>query len=328
MGDFLKRIVKSRITRSCLAILILYFIISKFNIDVLDIFNNIKHPIYLFLVVGLTLILNPFVSNTRWKIFLEYSGIEIPLITLIKISFKSIFYALLLPSAQAADGFRMYAIEKLNPDKRGVSGGTVIADRMIGFIVFSFIACIGSYFLPANDDMIKIRAMIFGLTIVLLLVTLLITNKVIYRLISRLLQKINFLHIVIEYFNKIYLGLTEFPYKKIVPKVFPLIVIFQLTNILIAHLIFLAFGYDIDIYYHLALIPVIQVITILPVSMANLGVREGLFIYFYGFIDIPHDIAFSVSLLYLMLTGFVSAILGGVLVIFESSKEKPKSLSK
>ncbi len=317
----LKKILKSRIFRLGAAVVLLVFIVSKFDIDILAAFRRMQKPYYILFVLILSQLINPIIASKRWSIFLSELGINMSLGSLLRISFSSIFYGFLLPSGQASDGFRMYSIEKLNPENRGVSGGTVIADRMIGFIVFCLIASIGSFYLPDDPKLKNIKITIFTFTFVLIAVTYLVTNKTIYGFISKIFLKIPYFTSLFTYLSKLHFGLTKIPYQRILPKVVPLIIIYQLSNITIAYFIFLAFDQTLPFYYHLALIPVIQVITVLPVSLANLGFREGLFMYFYGIIDVPDEVSFTVSLMYLILTGFVNAMIGGLIVLFQNMKK-------
>lgn len=315
-------ILGSRITRLIIAAVLLYLIITRFQIKVFDVANNIENPRFIFLALCISLGINIFISAKRWQIFLKFSGISYRLPNLIRINVISAFYSLLLPSGQAVDGFRMYMIEKRFPEKRGHSGSTVVADRMIGFIIFCLIACFGSFYLPEASAMPQIRTAIFVFTGSLIFVIVIIINRRIYRVISNILARIKFLRSIFNYLEKLHYGLTQLPYNKIVPKVVPLIFIYQVNNILIAHFIFLAYGAEIPFGYHLALIPVIQILTILPVSLASLGYREGLFIYFYELINVPQNTSFSVSITYFVLTGLAVSLIGGLVSLADGSKIK------
>ncbi|MDN5203099.1 lysylphosphatidylglycerol synthase transmembrane domain-containing protein [Fulvivirgaceae bacterium BMA10] len=315
-------VLKSKALRLIIAVVLLYLIVQKFQIEVFDIADKIVDYRFIFLALLISITINIFISAKRWQIFLKFSGIEDSMANLIKINVMSAFYGLLLPSGQAGDGFRIYMIEKRFPEKRGHSGGTVIADRMIGFIIFCFIACFGSFYLPETNALLRIRIIIFAFTGFLILLTFIIINQKIYEIVSGFLSKIRFLRRVFNYIEKLHEGLTILPYDKIVPKVGPLILVYQINNILIAHLIFMAFDVHLPFNYHLALIPVIQILTILPVSLASLGFREGLFIYFYKLINIPEDISFSVSLTYFILTALTIALIGGLVSMLVGVKLK------
>lgn len=323
-------VLRSRIFRLMIAGALLFLIIEKFQIGIPDIANSIQKPGFLLLALLFSIGINIFISAKRWQIFLKFTGIHYSLPNLIKINVIATFYALFLPSGQAMDGFRIYMIEKRFPEQRGRSGSTVIADRLIGFIIFCLIACFGSFYLPETKSLPEIKIALFAFTGALVLVTAFILNHRIYKLVSNLLARISFLRPVFNYLEKLHEGLITLPYKKIIPKAVPLIFIFQLNNILIAHFIFLAYDENLPLSYHLALIPVIQILTILPVSLAGLGYREGLFIYFYKLINVPQHISFSVSLTYFMLTTLTISIIGGVASLAEGTnlknfRAKPKN---
>ena len=318
-------VLKSRITRLIIGGVLLYLIITGFQIKILDIAHSIEDPRFIFLALFISICINIFISAKRWQIFLKFSGIDYALVHLIKINVMSSFYGLLLPSGQAMDGFRIYMIEKRFPEKRGTSGSTVIADRLIGFIIFCFIACFGSFYLPETSAVPQIKAAIFIFTGSLILLSAVIVNHSMYKVVSNILTRINFLRSVFNYLEKLHEGLIRQPYYKIIPKAGPLIFMYQINNILIAHFIFLAYDIHLPFSYHLALIPVIQILTILPVSLASLGYREGLFIYFYQLADVPQNISFSVSLTYFMLTGLTISLIGGLVSLAEGTRFKGSS---
>jgi uncharacterized protein (TIRG00374 family) len=99
--------------------------------------------------------------------------------------------------------------------------------------------------------------------------------------------------------------------------VFQYIVVFQLINILLAYFIFLSFKIDVPFYYHLVFIPIIQVITLLPLSVAGIGFREGVFIYFYKYLNVPAEISFSISIIYFLVSTGIPALIGGILILYE-----------
>ena len=309
-----------KILQFVITISLLTYIMSKFEINTKNIFIRIDRFGFILLAVPFVLAIKPAVANKRWKILLQYSGIKENIFQLIKINWMSVFLAFFLPFASASDVFKMYFIEKKYPEKRGFSGASVIADRMIGFVLFCILGIIGSLFLPNTEEMTDIRIIIFSVFILIVLLILIITNKKIYSVTFSFLNKISFLRFIFMYIINLHKNLTILPYKKILPKVLPLVLIFQLSNILIAYFIFLSVGVTIPFFYHLAFLPVIQIITLLPVSFAGLGFREGLFIYFYGFLDLSAEVAFSVSIIYFLITVGIPAIIGGTLILFEKLK--------
>ena len=63
-------------------------------------------------------------------------------------------------------------------------------------------------------------------------------------------------------------------------------------------LLFRSFGIEVSFLHLLVIITLISVITMIPVSLNGLGVREASYVLFFQSIGVPEGIALSVSLLF------------------------------
>lgn len=104
-----------KIIKIIITIGILVFVILNFNIELDKIFYSIKDFKYLVIDFIIPILIMPFISANRWKLFLKQVGINEHLFSLIKINLKSIFLGLILPSTQGQDVLRIYYIEKRHP---------------------------------------------------------------------------------------------------------------------------------------------------------------------------------------------------------------------
>jgi len=312
----MKKNLKSRITQVIISSGLLVYIILKFEIDIAEIINKIKRIEFILLALLLALLVRPLVATRRWQIYLKYAGIKESLFQLIKIRWTSTFLAFFISLNFGSDVIRMYLLEKKHPEKTGFSGASVVAEKMFGFILFCLLGTIGSFFLSYSREMLKVRLIIFSLTILAVLITFSVINDKVYIIVSRTLKKIPFLKFFFQYVTSLHRAITILPYGKILPRTFPFILTFQLINIFMIYLIFRSFDIEISFFSHLGLVPVIQIIAMVPLTIAGLGVREGVFIYFYNLLSVEGDISFSVSILnFLMLAG-ISALIGGTIVLF------------
>ncbi len=272
-------------------------------------------PVWLIFSFYFTLVLIPILSAVRWKIFLFYSGISEKLKQLIKINFISIFWGIMLPSSDGFAAIRMYLIEKKHRDKPGTSGSTIIAEKLLGFILLCFFGIFFSLFIHNIPQIAIARTILILTAITILSITLIITNSSIYNYVSIRLKKIRFARKVFEFLSGMHSSLTRLPFKKIILEALPIMILIQLTTFINVYLIFKAMGISIPIIYHLAFIPVIQIISLIPVTISGFGIREGAFVQFYSLVGIEPTVAFSVSILnFLILTG-VPAFIGGIISI-------------
>jgi glycosyltransferase 2 family protein len=92
--------------------------------------------------------------------------------------------------------------------------------------------------------------------------------------------------------------------------------LFQVGMAWINDLLFLSFGMDVPFLHLLVIITLISVITMIPVSLNGLGVREAGYVFFFQSIGVPDGIALSVSLLFFFLVT-ISSLIGGIFWLME-----------
>ncbi len=314
--------IRSKVFRKILTIIqaiisigLLTHIFLRYNISLLNRTGALSMPGWLIFSFYFTLVLIPVLSASRWKIFLFYAGISEKLKQLIKINFISIFWGIMLPSSDGFAAIRMYLIEKKHRDKPGTSGSTIIAEKLLGFILLCFFGIFFSLFIHNIPQIAIARTLLILIASIMFLITLIITNSRIYNYVSIRLEKIRFARKVFEFLSSMHSSLTRLPFKKILLKALPIMILIQLTTFVNVYLIFKAMDINIPIIYHLVFVPVIQIISLIPVTISGFGIREGAFVHFYGLIGIEPTIAFSVSILnFLILTG-VPAFIGGMISI-------------
>ncbi|WP_066311000.1 lysylphosphatidylglycerol synthase transmembrane domain-containing protein [Bacillus sp. FJAT-29814] len=97
-------------------------------------------------------------------------------------------------------------------------------------------------------------------------------------------------------------------------------ILFQVGLAWINDLLFLSLGIDIPWLELLMIITLISVITMLPVSVNGLGVREGCYVLFFREMGVPVEIAVTVSLLFFVLVS-ISSLAGGIFWMVERGKQ-------
>lgn len=91
---------------------------------------------------------------------------------------------------------------------------------------------------------------------------------------------------------------------------------FQVGMAWINDLLFLSFGIDVPWLDLLVIITLISVITMIPVSLNGIGVREAGYVFFFQRLGVPDEISLSVSLLFFFLVSF-SSLIGGIFWFIE-----------
>jgi len=313
---------KSRVVKILVTITILIFVIIFFDIDNKATIDKVDYPGYLLVALIFPILVNPIISNNRWKFFLKVQGVNEKIFQLAKINFVSLFLGLTLPSTTGSDALRIYFIEKKHKNYKGKGGASVIIERLIGFLILSFLGLIGSLFilfLVGSYRETIISGIIFSSLIVILYI---FRNYFLFNKLIHYLLKIKKWTKIINFISSIFLAIYHFPIKRSLKITVPLILAFQFSTILCGFFIFKSVGIDIPFYYHLALLPLIQIISIIPVSLSGLGLREGSFVYFYAMLGVDKSIAFWVSLLYYAVLMLVPAFIGMLIYLFNNKTYK------
>lgn len=316
-------LMKYKYLRLFVSSAILFIIVFSTKIDFSATFASIGKPLFLIYCLIIPLFINPLISNNTWKIFLKIQGINESFFSLAKINFMSIFLGILLPSSTGFDAVRIYIIEKRNKQKIGTGGASVIIERLLGFYLLSMLAVIGSIVAQKHgvSSNVLFASLLINITILSLFFVL--SNKYLYSKLTDHLFKIKRGKKILKYISSTYGAINTFPFKKAIFLAVPLILFFQFSTIFCGFLIFKAFEVDIPFYYHLAFLPLISIISIIPVTISGFGLREGGFVYFYSLLGVNSNISFLISLLYYFVLMMIPAFIGMLIYVFGIDKYKP-----
>ena len=315
----LKKYLKLLIT-----IAILSTIFIKFDINLGDIINRVKVK-YLIIACLVRIFISPLISINRWKTFLFHAGIEETFFSLLKISMLSAFFGIALPSSQGADAIRMYLIEKKHKGKslNFTTSSTVLMERIIGLVLLAFLGLIFGLITVFPNKM-HVIIIILSINVAIWLGIFTLTNQTLFNYFQNKINQSKKFARLNHFLIKTYYTFVNYPYRKVLASSILLILSLQIITVIIVYLVFLAFGVDIPFSQHLVFYPIISILSIIPISISGLGVREGFFVYFYSLIGVSADIAVSVSLINYCIEILLMAIMGGIIYIFDSIIIKKK----
>lgn len=311
------RVVK--IIQICISIGIFVFIFSRFDI-------NLKTTLclcnwkFLILACCFRLIVLPCISMNRWRTFLRYARIEESFFALLKISLKSAFLGIVLPSSQGQDIMRMYFIEKKHPMKDMTSSSTVLIERMVGFLLLAFLGLVFSLLIsfPHKGRVILIIGCI---NLALWAILFVFLNDKIFSAVHSIFEKRKNkkrIGSVIDFIDRTYYSVSHFPYKKSLIISTGLILLYQLSTVFVVFLVFKAFNVNLPYSQHLAFYPIIAILSVIPITISGLGLRESFFVYFYSLVGVLPEVAVTVSLINYCIEVLLYAVLGGIVFLFDS----------
>jgi len=191
---------------------------------------------------------------------------------------------------------------------------TVLLDRLSGYIGLVSLALLSVLF---GWRFIQDRSVLLSvllITLVLVAVLLALFNKFAYTKINKLLhspsagkirESIKNLHQEIHYFKH---------QKEVIIKNLILSLSIQATAPFTFFVIALALGLKIKLLYFFIFIPIICAITLLPISIGGLGLRDATTIFFFAKVGVVKNLSFAMSLINFFFI-IICGCLGGLIYV-------------
>jgi uncharacterized protein (TIRG00374 family) len=241
-----------------------------------------------------------------------------PLSAVLRIFFTSTFVGTFLPSV-GGDALRAYSITKFR-----VQGGDAVAsvfmDRMLGVASILVMALVG---LTLARDLAGNRVILASLAVAgaaCVATLLLVFSPAAARTTSRVLAR---LPGAARHAGDRLLGSIRryAPYHRELASVLACSVAVQVLRILQAYCVGRSLGIEASLGTYFAVLPLILLIMLLPVTVSGLGTGQAAFLWFFGQFGVPAAPAFALSVLFIGLA-VVGNLPGGVLYAWGPSDRR------
>jgi uncharacterized protein (TIRG00374 family) len=293
--------------------LIVYLVI---RLDVDQIVNHLRGVTPVPLMLGAVMIFGMILANSiRWKVILAVKGIRIPLGRLLYYYLMGIFFSSFLPTSVGGDVARVVAVAR-ETEKRADAFASVVIERLQGFFVLLPIGLISIPFVAGRLTEWRlvltvgvITVLIFGVAYLLLLRP--VARRLfgllgpVLRLLERFrarerLEKAH--EAIVTYrgsYQAIYGGLA-------------LSLLSRLSWIYGCYLVGKAFSLDLAFTTLMLVVPVVELVRMVPISISGIGVREAAFVTMLRQFGIEDSLGFALAVvIYVIFFGF--GLLGGLL---------------
>jgi hypothetical protein len=296
--------------------LLLYFIFSHIHPGETAAALRAASPVYLLAAVALQIACTT-VASYRWRLIMERLGFHAPRLFYLRSYFKGIFFNQGLPSSIGGDGIRILDCSRLGSAKEAFFG--VFIDRIVGLaglLLLNIAALLMSHHLLPPQVKYSLLLILAALTVGLLLLFFL--RKFAFFAEGRYL---GFLGNLSERYFQVYSS--------------PSAISLQLTLSVVVHLLAIsaffmngrAVGLDFPFQVYLALVPPVVLLTILPISLAGWGVREGAMVGFFMLVGADKTKVLAFSLL-CGLTMLASSLPGLVIYLTQAGEKGSRQYSE
>lgn len=223
------------------------------------------------------LFLGFWISSYKWQILAKHKKINLPHFVFFKLYFVGTFINNFMPSFIAGDAYKAYAIGE--KDEYVQAASSVMMDRITGLI--------GATILAIFFSLLNIRDVLSNRALVIVNIILLISFAIDISMPH--IKKIGFLRKLVLRFapQKIVDFLRElYEYGRdhhILAKSIFYSILFSLIGVaLLNYLLFLALGIKINPLDYLSVIFLIAIVSSIPISINNIGIKEWAYITFFG----------------------------------------------
>jgi len=248
---------------------------------------------YLFLY-ALAIVGGVTVSAYKWKILANFRGIENRYQDFFKFYLAGAFINNFMPSFLGGDAYRIYRLGK-EEKKYAQAGSSVLLDRLTGFVSVNILVIL---FGIANISEVmgsKILAVALGLNIVLFLVFV----SLFFFKIGKIPLAKKILPIIPKKIMSFVDEISE--YKKDLKKIRQAVVwgmVFNLLGVGAANFIlFQAIGIAISPLDFFSVIFLISIVSAIPVSVNNIGVKEWAYAVFFGIFGLNFSAVITAAML-------------------------------
>lgn len=227
--------------------------------------------------------------------------------------FIACFFNTFLPTTVGGDVVRGYDLIKATGEWRG-SLASILLDRLTGFAGMGILAfCAWLAFPPARQDPVLMKGF-FGFCLVVGVTFAVLGSRRVLNASLKPFSKIGLgaLSSHAQQFQETLLAYLKTPQK--VWGAVGLSLFVQAGAVLVYWCIGRSLRMDIPLLFFVLTVPIIFLISQLPISLSGWGIREGATIVFFGRIGMGAAYALSLSLLYAMLPLLTGAI-GGLLFL-------------
>ena len=283
------------------------FLIFLYFLDLKKVGHALEYvgPVELLVLLLLTIVRN-LVGSLRFRVLSSVSG-KIPFLEIIKQYFVASLFNNFLPTAIGGDSVRFVMISGCGVTKSD-AGVMILLERLVGFYALISTSLAGALLWSPPTQIFSAIITLFTAYSAVMIFVVLDGFGLGRRLQNKYLASIRGAFSQYRGHYGTLLG------------TFALSVAYQAVSIYICYYIALAIGVQVPVAAFLALTPLVWFVTMIPISLGGIGLREVSFAYLFARVGVASEESTVISLgtyLTIVMSGFI-----GALFLFRARKEE------
>jgi uncharacterized protein (TIRG00374 family) len=290
--------------------------------DLSQIWNTIKQAEPELLIFAfIQFYIGYWITAKRWQSLLAALDVPVKTFTLVKSFSIAMFFNNFLPSTIGGDAYRMYDSYRLGAGKsRAIA--VIFIDRIIGLSALLLLALLAS--LLAGEIAAKIP--LLRLFLVTAVAGILVLSWIVFGSGGAVLLKLTsgkhaILRIANRIMEKLYSGFHLFQGRSdVMFKAVGLSLILQINVVINAFIITKALHIDVPTSALFIIIPLAYLIMTLPISINGIGLRESVFVFFFGLYGVAQEQALAFAFIAFAMI-LAQGVVGGIVFMLRQRGE-------
>ena len=274
---------------ACSAALLAYLVYKTDFTPLRETLLGFRPWFYLLAIIGVCVY--QYLYGLILKILLSTKGNKVGAFEIFRLLIISIFFGTFLPGGAGPDIILAYNLSRSTPRKEDALSALIFT-RMMTLFVMLLAASIFSMLPGVSVPYIR------NLTLMLLSIFLLFYFTISSARGLRLSQKLFSRYRWATLFHQTHCAVSSYGKNKVILlTVFLMSILAVSSKVVIDYIIALSLGLDIRLIYFFIFVPLVSIVTIIPVSISGIGVREGAYVKLLSTIGLAPANSFSISIL-------------------------------
>jgi len=318
----IRALFRSKLLRAAVSIIILGLLLWKLDLQkVVQILRDVD-PGLLLLGTALLLVAN-MVSIFKWRLILRAREVSASFFYLTSLFYIGLFFNNFLLSSMGGDVVKAFKLSRQTG--RGVEAtGSVVVDR-----ASSAFALLAMALIAAGFELRLLEPWMSALVVVMFVAAVLLIGLIVSERAARTLSGLPLLRRdpmgMRRHARSLWLSLHSYnQHRGTMAWVMAISLAYQCLTVVTIYVLALSLGIEVPVIYYFLFIPIVLAVSMLPVSLNGLGVREVAWVALFSLVNVAEAEALSMALLSFIVITVVS-LAGGVFYLFDHSVPVPES---
>lgn len=267
-------------------------------------------------------VLNIVISTYKWRLLLRLRGIDLPVRTLFVYYYVGQFFNAFLPTTIGGDGVRMYYLH----DRHGTGAdavSSVVLERVTGLVSVFVLAGLGAVVLFDRLPRWLATGVVLGATLGTTLALLVLFDRRVRSLLDVTVFRLPHLDLG-DRLAGIHDALMDYrDRRRGLAIALGLSLLFRFIVVANTVVVAAGLGMDLSPWYFVVIVPVVEVLLLVPVSIQGVGVRETAYLHLFTAVGADAGLAVVLGVVMQLVLGVFNNVLGGAIYVLEGLRSPP-----